>query len=66
MSVSSTWCRNLSHSYRGQFLSTMASPAMKCSLNVAMARLAALTQCLWGRDKVNVHFVGCDVHFHHF
>ncbi len=34
-------------SCRGQVLSTVASPAMKCSLNVAMVCLAALMRWLW-------------------
>ncbi len=49
--VSLTWSRNSSHSCRGQFLSTAASPAMKRSLNVVIAHLAALTWWLWGGTR---------------
>ncbi len=51
LSVSLTCCKILSHSWRGQFLLTVASPTMNCSLNVAMARLAALTRWLWGGPR---------------
>jgi hypothetical protein len=50
-SMSSTCGKNSSQSCRGQSLSTVASAAMKCSLNVAMARLAALTRWLWGGTR---------------
>jgi hypothetical protein len=40
--VSLTCRRNSSQSWRGQRISTVARAAMKCSLNVAMARLAEL------------------------
>ncbi len=46
--VSSTCSRKLSQSWSGQSLSTVASAEMKCSLNVAIACLAALTRWLWG------------------
>ncbi len=45
-SLSSTCGKKSSQSCRGQSLSTVASAAMKCSLNVVMAHLAALTQWL--------------------
>jgi hypothetical protein len=42
--VSLTCGRNSSQSLRGQSISMVASVAMKCSLNVAMARLAAFAR----------------------
>jgi len=36
---------------QGQSLSTVASPTIKCSLNVAMGRSAALTRWLWGGTR---------------
>ncbi len=38
--------RNSSQSWRGQSISTVVRVAMKCSLKVAMVRLAALTRWL--------------------
>ncbi len=52
LSVSSTCCKKSSHSWRGQFLSAVVSPAMKCSLNVTMVHLAALTWWLWGGTRL--------------
>jgi len=49
--VSSTCSKNSSHHCRGQSGLTMARPAMKCSLNVAMAHLVALMQWLWGGTR---------------
>ncbi len=49
--VSSTCGRKSSLSWSGQSLSTVASAEMKCSLNVAIACSAALTQWLWGRTR---------------
>jgi len=46
--VSCTWGRNSSQSCRGQVGSTVDSVEMKCSLNVAIARSAALTRWLCG------------------
>jgi hypothetical protein len=51
LSVSSTCCKNSSHSCRRQFLSAVVSPSIKCSLNVAMLRLLALTWWLWGGTR---------------
>ncbi len=46
--VSTTCGRNSSQSWRGQSISTVEKAAMKCSLNVAMARLAAFSQWMCG------------------
>jgi hypothetical protein len=45
LSISSTWGRNLSHSWSGHSMSTVARVATKYSLNVVIACSAALT--LW-------------------
>ncbi len=50
-SVSSTCGKNSSQSCRGHSLSTVASAAMKCSLNVVMARSEVLTRWLWGGTR---------------
>ncbi len=47
-------------------MSTVANLAMKCSLNVALAHLAALTLWLWGGDKVDVHVILADVRSDNF
>ncbi len=50
--VSLTSGRNSSKSWRGQTKSTVASVAMKCSLNVAMARPPAFAIVVQG-DKLD-------------
>ncbi len=46
LSVSLTCGRNLSQSWSGQSMLTVARAATKCSLKVLMACLAALMRCL--------------------
>ncbi len=44
-------------------MSTVASAATKCSLNMAMACSAALTQWLCGKTSYTSIFVGTDIFF---
>ena len=56
MSVSSTCGRNSSHSWIGHVGSSVARLAMKWSLNVAMARSAALAMIVWW-DELDFYVV---------
>ncbi len=53
--VSLTCGMSLSHNWRGNLLSVVASTAMKASLNICIAHLAAFTWWLWGSTSCNLH-----------